>query len=43
MVLPQQVLPQCHGVKGGDDLDILAGLELHISQVLLLNATASLL
>ena len=40
---PEQILPECHGIEGGDDLDILAGLELHIGQVFLLDTSPSLL
>merc|ERR1719295_1176216 len=40
---PEKVLPECHGVEGGDDLDILARLKLNIGQVLLLHSSPSLL
>merc|ERR1719397_1458680 len=40
---PKQVLPECHGVKGGDDLDIFARLELNIGQILLLHSSTGLL
>ena len=40
---PEQVFPECHGIEGGDDLDILARLKLNIGQVLLLHSSPSLL
>ena len=40
---PEQILPECHGIEGGDDLDILTGLELHIGQVFFLDTSPSLL